>query len=46
MAKGFIELDFFKHIFNQLKDSLISINLFSWGEPLLNKDLIDIITLY
>jgi len=43
MAKGLMSLVFFKHIFNQLKDSLISVNLFSWGEPLLNNELINII---
>jgi radical SAM protein with 4Fe4S-binding SPASM domain len=43
MSKGFMGLDFFKHIFEQLKFSIISVNLYSWGEPLLNKDLIAII---
>jgi radical SAM protein with 4Fe4S-binding SPASM domain len=43
MAKGFMELDFFKRIFVQLKNSITSVNLYSWGEPLLNKDLISII---
>ena len=43
MAKGFMELDFFKHIFDQFKNSLTSVNLYSWGEPLLNKDLSGII---
>lgn len=43
MTKGFIDLGFFKHIFDQLRDFLNSVNLYSWGEPLLNKDLIGII---
>lgn len=43
MAKGFIDLGFFKHIFDQLRGSLTSVNLYSWGEPLLNKDLVRII---
>ncbi|MDD2679584.1 MAG: radical SAM protein [Candidatus Omnitrophica bacterium] len=43
MAKGFMELDFFKRIFDQLKNSITAVNLYSWGEPLLNKDLVNII---
>lgn len=43
MKKGFLSLDLFKQIFGQLKDSLTSINLYSWGEPLLNKDFIPMI---
>ncbi len=43
MTKGFIDLALFKHIFNQLNGVLTSVNLFSWGEPLLNKELVNII---
>jgi len=43
MAKGFMALDFFKQVFNQLKNSVAAVNLYSWGEPLLNKDLVGII---
>ncbi len=43
LAKGFMSLELFKRVFDQLKKSLDSINLYSWGEPLLNKDLISII---
>jgi len=43
LAKGFMSLELFKQVFDQLKKSLVSINLYSWGEPLLNKDLISII---
>lgn len=42
MKKGFMELGLFKEIIDQLKDNL-SINLYSWGEPLLNSDLIPMI---
>ncbi len=40
MEKGFLELKLFKELFDQLKVSLGTINFYSWGEPLLNKDLI------
>jgi radical SAM protein with 4Fe4S-binding SPASM domain len=43
MKKGFMNIGLFKVIFDQLKNSLISINLYSWGEPLLNPDLIAMI---
>ncbi len=43
MRKGFLSLDFFKRIFDQLKGSVKCVNLYSWGEPLLNKELIAII---
>lgn len=43
MSKGLMELDFFKEVFDQLDKSLISVNIFSWGEPLLNKDFIKMI---
>jgi len=41
--KGFMQFDFFKKIFDQLKNSLITVNLYNWGEPLLNRDLFRII---
>jgi len=43
LQKGFMKLSLFKIAVNQLIDSLVAINLFSWGEPLLNKDLIAMI---
>jgi len=43
VKRGFLTFDLFKNIFDQLKDSLLVINLFNWGEPLLNKDLLKII---
>jgi len=41
--KGFMKFEFFKQIFGQLRKSLIVVNLYNWGEPLLNKDLFKII---
>lgn len=43
MNKGFMKFELFKQIIDQLKDNLLSINLYSWGEPLLNPDLIAMI---
>lgn len=43
MQNGFMGLALFKEIIDQLKDNLISINMYSWGEPLLNPDLISMI---
>jgi len=43
LVKGFMSLELFKLVFDQLKKRLDSINLYSWGEPLLNKDLVSII---
>lgn len=42
-VKGFMDQGIFNKVFDQLKDSLRSINLYSWGEPLLNKNLISMI---
>lgn len=39
LIKGFIGFGLFKDIFDQLKGSLEAINLYNWGEPLLNLDL-------
>jgi radical SAM protein with 4Fe4S-binding SPASM domain len=44
VTKGFIKFELFKEIIDQLKDSLTTINLYNWGEPLLNKEFISIIT--
>ena len=41
--KGFMKFELFKKIFDQLKDNLETVNLYNWGEPLLNKDLCKII---
>lgn len=41
--KGFMEFELYKKIFDQLKNSLVTVNLYNWGEPLLNKDLFKII---
>ena len=41
--RGFLSFQHFKKIFDQLKESLLIVNLFNWGEPLLNKELIKII---
>jgi len=37
-SKGFITLPRFKSIINELKEYLYIVNLFNWGEPLLNKE--------
>lgn len=43
LEKGFMKLEMFSKIFCELSGSLKSLNLYSWGEPLLNNDLIKII---
>ncbi len=43
LKKGFLTFELFKKIFDQLKGSLKVINMYSWGEPLLNKDFTQII---
>jgi len=43
MKKGFMELGLFKNIIGQLKTSLVNLNLYSWGEPLLNPDFVEMI---
>lgn len=43
MKKGFMDLALFQSIIGQLKNNLRVINLYSWGEPLLNPDLIAMI---
>jgi radical SAM protein with 4Fe4S-binding SPASM domain len=42
-AKGLMSLKLFRHIFDQLKGYLETVNLYNWGEPLLNPELVDII---
>lgn len=43
VKRSFMEFGLFKLIFDQLKDNLLEIDIFNWGEPLLNKDLISMI---
>lgn len=40
VARGFMEPGLFNNVFSQLKDAVKLINFYSWGEPLLNKNLI------
>jgi len=42
-AKGMMRFDDYKKIINQLGDYIISLSIFSWGEPLLNKDVFKMI---
>ena len=39
LQKGFMKFDLFKHIFDQLSPALTTVNLYNWGEPLLNNEL-------
>jgi len=39
----FMKLDNYKLMFNQVKDYALSVALYNWGEPLLNKQIFDII---
>ena len=41
--QGFLSLEKFKHIFDQIKDYIFSVTLHRWGEPFLNKDIFSII---
>lgn len=43
MKKGFMNLIFFKKIIDQLKDVLLYVDLYSWGEPLLNPDFVSMV---
>ena len=43
VERGSIKLEQFKSIINKLGKNLQSINLYSWGEPLLHKSLVDMI---
>lgn len=40
---GFLDFDNFKTIFNQVKSYALSIALYNWGEPFLNKRIFDMI---
>lgn len=39
LKKGFLSFNFFKKIFDQIGGKLKVVNLYSWGEPLLNAEL-------
>ncbi|PIQ96949.1 MAG: radical SAM protein [Nitrospinae bacterium CG11_big_fil_rev_8_21_14_0_20_56_8] len=41
--RGLMSLDRFKSVINRLGTWLQSVNMYSWGEPLLNKSLVDMI---
>lgn len=41
---SFLKLNDFKTILNQVKDHTLSIALYNWGEPFLNKEIFDIIS--
>lgn len=41
--KGFISFDVFKKVVDEIGQTLTLINLYNWGEPLLNKDLVRMI---
>ncbi len=43
LVKGFLTLKNFKNIFDQFKGRLKTVNLYSWGEPLLNPEFFDIV---
>ena len=43
MKKGFMGLSLYKEIINQLKNNITSINMYSWGEPLLNPDFVSMV---
>lgn len=43
MKKGILSFKLFKHVADQLINNIQSINLYSWGEPLLNPGLINMI---
>ena len=38
-----LNLDQFKRIFDQVKDSVFNISLYNWGEPFLNRDIFSIV---
>ncbi|RKY31192.1 MAG: radical SAM protein [Candidatus Omnitrophota bacterium] len=43
MRRGFMDLVTFKNIIGQFKDSVSTLNLYSWGEPLLNPELVEMV---
>ena len=42
-SKGFMKFEEFKRIIDELGDYLTNLELYNWGEPLLNRDLIKMI---
>lgn len=44
MQKGFLSLGLFKKIIDEAGPNLSGLNLYSWGEPLLNKNLIAMVS--
>jgi len=42
-SKGFMKFEEFKKVIDQLGDYLTNLELYNWGEPLLNRDLIKMI---
>lgn len=40
-TKGLLPLETFRRLLDQLGDDLVTIRLYNWGEPLLNKSLLD-----
>lgn len=43
LKKGFMDFGLFKSIVDEIGKGLVSINLYNWGEPLLNKNLVEMI---
>ncbi len=43
-AKGFMKLDDFKKIIDEAGDYIIHLRMWNWGEPLLNKDIFEMIS--
>lgn len=43
-SRGFMEVDGFKKVIDELGSYLTNLELYNWGEPLLHKDLITMIT--
>jgi radical SAM protein with 4Fe4S-binding SPASM domain len=42
-ARGLMKFEEFKKVIDELGDYLTNLELYNWGEPLLNKDLVDMI---
>ncbi len=43
LKKGLLQVDMFRHIVDEMGTYLYNIDLFNWGEPLLNKDIYEMI---
>ena len=43
-AKGFMKFNDFKKIINEMSNYVIHLRMWNWGEPLLNKDIFDMIS--